>query len=158
MNNLLRYCCLIIGTGLFSCSKTIQTPSYSSYYGQWQFTSTVWGPFQQTTSSDSVVILRLMPGNTYVATLNGNLAKQGSFTIDSGTNGVILSFRNITQPFGANTSGESNGVHYIGFNTVKIGQLTLFQYNATSSPGDTLYLISYPLTPEATIDYFKRIQ
>ncbi len=158
MNSLLRYCCLVVGAGLLSCSKTGQTISYNSYYGQWQFIGTSSGPWQVTPSPDSVVILRLMPGNTYEATLNGTLAIQGSFTIDSSANRVTLDFVNITQPFGTNTSGESNGVYFLFFNTAKIGQLTLFQTNITSSPGDTLDLTSYPLTPEFTSDYFKRIQ
>jgi hypothetical protein len=158
MNSLLRYCCLVIGTGLFSCSKTIQTPSYPSYYGQWQFFGRSSGPWQVTPSPDSVVILTLKSGNTYQATLNGTLAMQGSFTIDSNANGVFLKFLNITEPFGTITSEESNGIYFLFFNTAKIGQLTLFQTNITNSPGDTLDLTSYPITPEFTSDYFKRIQ
>ncbi len=148
MNNVVRYACLVIVMGLFSCSKTEQAPLNSSFYGQWQFIGTSSGPWQITPSPDSVVILRLIPGNTYEARLNGVLAIQGSFTIDSSANRVNLDFVNITQPFGTNTSGQSNGVYYLFFNTAKIGQLTLFQTNITSSPGDTLDLTSYPLTPE----------
>ncbi len=154
MNNLLRFCFLVFVTGLFSCSKTSQT---ASYYGRWQFIGTSAGPWSVTPSPDSVVILTLMPGNTYRTTLNGNLAIQGSFSIDSGANGVILNFLNITQPYGTNTSEESNGIYFLFFNTAKIGQLTLFQTNITSSPADTLDLTSYPLTPEFTADYFKRV-
>jgi hypothetical protein len=158
MNSFLRFCFLIIITGLFSCNKNIQTPSYPSYYGQWQFIGTSSGPSYITPSPDSVVILILKPGNTYVATLNGNPGIYGSFTIDSSANFVTLTFLNITQPYGTNTSGESNGIYFLFFNTAKVGQLTLFQTNATNSPGDTLNLTSYPITPEFTSDYFKRIQ
>lgn len=157
MNVFLRFCCSIMAIGLFSCNKNIQTPSYPSYYGKWQFIGSYFGPIHITPSPDSVVILTLKPDNTYVATLNGNPGIHGAFTIDS-SNFVILTFLNITQPFGTNTSGESNGVYFIGFNTAKVGQLTMFQTNATSSPGDSLNLTSYPITPEFTSEYFKRIQ
>lgn len=157
MNGLMRYCFIFIGVGLFSCSKTNQS-SYPSYYGQWQFIGTSSGPWQVTPSPDSIVILTLKPGNTYEATLNDSVAMQGSFTIDANANGVILKFLNITQPFGTNTSEVSGGIHFLFFNTTKIGQLTLFQTNITSSPGDTLNLTSYPITPEFTSDYFKRIR
>lgn len=158
MSRLLCCCCFVGITFLFACSKTVHTPSYPSYYGQWQYIGASFGPGFTTPSPDSVVILTLKSGNTYTVTLNGNSSLEGSFTMDSITYGVTLKFLNITQPYGNNTIATTNGPTFLFFNTAKIGQLTLFEENATSSPGDTLVLTSSPVTPEATNDLFRRIQ
>ena len=89
--------------------------------------------------------------------MNGNITIQGSFTIETNSNFLTLKFLNIDQPYGNNTSGSSNGINYVSFNTAKIGQLVLFQENSTSAPGDILSLLSYPITPEATTNIFKRL-
>jgi len=158
MSRLLCCCCFVVMMVMFSCRKAVQVPSYPSYYGQWLFIQSSSGPGFTTPSPDSVVILTLKPGNTYTVTLNGNTSLQGSFTMDSVAYGVTLDFLNITQPYGTSTIVTTNGPTFLFFNTVKIGQLTLFQKNATSSPGDTLDLTSSPVTPEATNNLFRRIQ
>jgi hypothetical protein len=157
MKRQLHICCLLLSIALFSCSKTTQTPSYPSYYGKWQFIAWSFGPSYNIPSPDSVVLLTLKQGNTYTATLNGAISLQGSFTIDS-SNGVTLKFLNINEPYGTNTIVVTNNTTFLFFNTAKIGQLTLFQNNLTSSPGDTLMLTSSPITPDPTYSWFKRIQ
>jgi hypothetical protein len=143
-----------------ACHKSGQgtrsIPVSASYYGRWQWINSSFGP-STTYPSGSIVVLDLEAGNQYQATLNGLVATSGTFGIDSSANGVVLQFNNINQPVGNNTSGQSGGVNFIAFNFLRIGQLILFQYNSTSTPGDTLSLLQYPITPEATISLFKRM-
>jgi hypothetical protein len=148
----------LVLAALLACNKSGQgTASVSgSYYGHWQWIGSSWGP-TITYPTGSIIVLDLEAGNQYQATLNGLVVTSGTFGIDSSANGVVLRFNNIDQPAGNDTIGQSDGVNFIAFNFVKIGQLTLFQDNATSTPGDTLYLLQYPIDPAATMSLFKRI-
>ena len=145
---------------LIACKKsgqgTTSIPVPGSYYGHWQWISSSWGP-SITYATSSVVVLDLEAGNQYQVTLNGLVATSGTFTIDSSANGTVLQFNNINEPAGSNTTGQSGGIRYIAFNYLQIGQMTLFQYNSTGTPGDTLSLVQYPITPEATVSLFKRM-
>lgn len=142
---------------LFACKKSGPSNTPAAFYGHWQWTGSVFGPRTITPSPDSTVVLELKAGNLYEVTLNGQLATKGSFQIDSSSKGMVLQFDNVIQPVGNNTTGSSGGVNYIAFNYVQIAQLTLFQFNATSSPGNVLQLVQYPITPVATVSSFKRI-
>ena len=158
MNRLLCFCSMVITICLFSCHKSIQTPQYPSFYGQWQYIGYEVGPGFHAPSPDSTVVLTLSTGNNYGTTLNGKQVMSGTFSIDTSSNRVYLKFNNITQPAGNTTSAVSGNLTFLYFNFSKIGQLTLFENNWTSSPGDTLYLIQSPTIPESTTNYFKRIQ
>jgi hypothetical protein len=161
MNRLLLVS-LIPLMALFSCKKESQAPPpYSlpdSYYGQWQWIGSSWGPSYSVPSPDSTVVLILAPGNLYTITLNGTQTLQGSFQADSTPYTVTLQFNNITQPAGSNTSVTSGNVTELFFNYVQVGQFMLFQYDLTSCPGDTLQLVQSPIDPEAMGSYFKRVQ
>ncbi len=157
--NIIKHCCyLLLSFVLFSCYKTVQLPGYPSYNGQWLYTGSTFGPFFTHPSADSVVILTLRPGNVYDASFNNISIIHGSFSIDSNANGITIQFLNITQPYGNETEFTTNGITYLFFNTAKIGPLTLFETNELSPAGDSIALTSYPITPEFTSNYFKRIQ
>jgi hypothetical protein len=145
---------------LAGCKKSDEgTASISvpgSYYGHWQWIGSSYGP-AITYPTSSFVVLNLEAGNQYQATLNGLVVTSGTFGIDSSANGVVLKFSNINEPAGNNTTGQVDGVNFIAFNFLKIGQLTLFQNNSTMALGDTLQLIQYPIIPEATVSLFKRM-
>jgi hypothetical protein len=140
---------------LFACKKGAPVPG--SYIGHWQWISSSSGPRTTTPSSDSVVILNLETVNQYQAILNGQIVTTGTFQLNSSSNGPLLQFNNINQPAGNHTSGSVGGVNFIAFNFLRIGQLTLFQYNSTSTPGDTLTLVQSPITPGAAVSFFKRM-
>jgi hypothetical protein len=140
---------------LFACKKSAQVPA--SYIGRWQWISSSFGPRTTTPAADSAVILNLETGNQYQATLNGQIVTAGSFQLNSSSNGPVLQFNNINQPVGNHTSGSTGSGYFIAFNFLQIGQLTLFQYNSTSTPHDTLTLVRSPITPGATVSVFKRM-
>jgi hypothetical protein len=148
---------VLLSIAFGSCKKTIQAPSYPSFNGQWLWIGTGGGVYLMKPSSDSLIILTLGSENNYTTTLNGQLVLQGTFTIDSGSNTLNLIFDNITHPFGNNNSGIIGGAGYVNFNYFKIGQFTLYQVNQTHTPGDTLYLLRSPITPESPVSYFKKL-
>ena len=156
MNCRIRYFYFFLLAFLSSCSKTAPAPSYPAYYGNWQYIGSIWGPFHKIPPADSTVVLTFNSGNIYSITLNGTHITWGPFTVDS-IPSVTLTFVNDDKPFGNNTSGFSNGVYYLYFNTQQIGPLELFQTNEPSFCGDSLILITSPLTPDPTVNYFKRI-
>jgi hypothetical protein len=143
MNRLIVFCvCMLLM--LFSCKKNEQAPDYAGYYGRWQYFGYNLAVGSIPPSPDSVVVLILIPGNTYQTTLNGMPVTRGTFSIDSGTNGTILTFNNITQPAGNDS-------------IVVVGQLTLFQHNHPIIYGDSLVLVQESIAYEYTSDYFKKI-
>jgi hypothetical protein len=154
MNRLILFCSCVL---LFSCKKNEQTPFYAGYYGRWQYIGYNFGPRNVVPSPDSIVILNLIPGNSYQTTLNGQTATRGTFSIDSGMNGTILTFNNITEPAGNNTEVMVGGITYFYFNYDKIGQLLLFQQNRPYFNGDSLILGQEFMAPESTTNYFRKL-
>jgi hypothetical protein len=157
MNRMLSCSCLLFTFFLLSCSKSENNSANQAFYGQWQFIGSAFGPSFTKPAPDSVVILTLKSDNTYAASLNGKILIHGPLTIENDQNFQTLKFVNIDQPYGNNTSGSSNGVNFLFFNTAKIGQLVLFQDNSANIQGDTLNLISFPITPDPTLNNFKRV-
>jgi len=154
MNRLILFCSCVL---LFSCKKNEQTPFYAGYYGRWQYIGYNFGPRNVVPSPDSLVILNLIPGNSYQTTLNGQTATRGTFSIDSGTNGTILTFNSITEPAGNNTQVMVGGITYFYFNYDKIGQLLLYQQNRPDFYGDSLILGQEFMAPESTTNYFRKL-
>jgi hypothetical protein len=147
---------------MFSCMKKNTDPNSlpaTGYYGSWQYLGYSWGPPGLSPAyPDSTVVLQMDPGNNYRLTLNGQLVTQGTFEVDNSSGGPMVHFNNITQPYGADTSYVSGGIHFFGWNFVKAGGLTLFQYNWAQLPTDTLSMIQCCLlAPEVTMNYFKRL-
>jgi hypothetical protein len=155
MKPLIVICSFVL---LFSCKKSEQAPSYAGYYGHWQFISFGFGgPVNSTPSPDSVVQLILIPGNTYQITLNGLAVTRGSFSMNPGTNGTVLTFNNITQPAGTDTVVVAGNLSYFFYNFIRVGQLTLFQHDHPFLQGDSLVLTQESTGFEYTTDYFRKI-
>jgi hypothetical protein len=155
MNRLIVFCSCVL---LFSCKKSEQAAAYAGYYGHWQFIASGFGgPVNTAPSPDSVVVLNLIQNNTYQISLNGQSTSQGTFSIDSGTNGTILTFNNITQPVGTDTVVVAGNLSYFFYNFIRIGQLTLFQYDRPFLQGDSLVLTQESTGFEYTTDYFRKI-
>jgi hypothetical protein len=154
MNRLIVFCLCIL---LFSCKKSEQTPYYTGYYGRWQYIGYNFAAINAVPSPDSVVVLNLMPGNSYQTTLNGQIATRGTFSIDSGMNGTVLTFNNITEPAGNNTMVTVGGITYFSFNYDKIGQLLLYEQNRPDFYGDSLILGQEFMAPESTTNYFRKL-
>ena len=150
---------MILVSEISACKKEGLTPNYPAYYGQWEYIGSSWGPGFNPPAADSMVVLTLSSPNNYTTSLNGMIVRQGSFQVDSSSKFVILTFNNITQPYGSQTVVRTNtGLTYLYFNSAKTGQLTLYQHNYTASPADTLILSQGPvITPEALSNFFKRM-
>jgi hypothetical protein len=155
MKLLIVFCSCIL---LFCCKKNEQAPYYAGYYGHWQFIGYGFGgPVNNTPSPDSVVLLILIPGNTYQITLNGLAVTRRSFSINPGTNGTVLTFNNITQLAGTDTVVVAGNLSYFFYNFIRIGKLTLFQYDHPFLQGDSLVLTQESTGFEYATDYFRKI-
>jgi hypothetical protein len=147
---------------MFSCMKKNTDPNSlpgTGYYGSWQYLGYTWGgPVFNAAYADSTVVLQMGTGNNYQLNLNGQLITQGTFEVDSSSDGPVVHFNNITQPYGGDTVYNSGNITYLFWNYVKAGGLTLFQYNWAQLPTDTLVLMQCcVLAPEFTMNYFKRL-
>jgi hypothetical protein len=149
---------LVLIVGVFSCTKTTNsnTNQDSSYAGKWLWIGTSSGPFRSNPLVDSPVVLSINSGNLYIVTLNGQISAQGNFTTNSGSNGPVTTFNNITAPSGNSTSGTVGNVTFISFNYIQVGRFFLYQNNLLSISGDTLTMLRYPITPETPVSLFVR--
>jgi hypothetical protein len=149
MNRIL-FAVLILISCFAACKKSEVARIYTPYNGNWEFLG-MDGPLGFTpSSSDTTIILTLGAPNSYMVSLNGYSLLQGTFQVDSVSEEVILAFSNITQPYGSTITGLGIGQSNDSANFTIIGQLTLFQNNATHILGDTLILVQSPTFGFAT--------
>ena len=148
--NRIFFAALMLTLCLAACKKSEVARIYPAYYGNWEFLG-MEGPLGfQPSSSDTTIILTLGAPNAYGVSLNGSSRLQGTFQVDSASGEVILAFSNITQPYGSMITGLGIGQTNDSANFAVIGQLTLFQNNASQALGDTLILVQSPTFGFAT--------
>jgi hypothetical protein len=138
-------------------SDTVQTGYELVYDGHWKWLGTIRGIYFPDPITDSPIVLSLAADNSYSVTLNGQLAMQGTYSIDSSTFWNNIIFNNIVQPAGDTISITTGNITRLCFNYSEIGRLTIFRNNEISVSGDTLTLLRTPITPETPVSLFKRI-